>query len=371
MKKLQVKKCVGCGAVLQTEYKDNAGYVPTIKNDDKPCYCKRCFRLNHYNEMPKILANPDDYLKVLNGCLKKNGLIVLIVDLFDFTGTFIPTIIDHLRDKNVILVANKLDLLPRSVNVGRIVDWLSYMVNRMFFRVDAIHVVSSKKGYYLDELMNTIDIARKCRDVYFVGCANVGKSSLINGLLKRFTTRTDDLISTSEIPGTTLDTINIPFFEDNKAFIDTPGLINMNNILSKILPDSYKKILPKNEIKPITYQMKPNNCIYVSGLAVFDLLEGDNVSITCYFSNSLLIHRSKSEKIDDFLNTHVGVMLNPPTLEEKEMLEYDELIFEIKDKKKDIVISGLGFITTNKPCKIRVKLIKDTDVFIRNAIIGS
>lgn len=35
--------------------------------------------------------------------------------------------------------------------------------------------------------MNTIDYLRKGRDVYFMGCANVGKSSLINALLKRFT----------------------------------------------------------------------------------------------------------------------------------------------------------------------------------------
>ncbi|MGM9971907.1 MAG: ribosome biogenesis GTPase YqeH [Anaeroplasmataceae bacterium] len=370
MKKLQAKKCIGCGAILQTEYKDKAGYVPSLNIDSlKNIYCKRCFRLNHYNEMPKILADPKDYLNVLNGCLKKNGLIVLIVDLFDFTGTFIPDIINHLRDKEVILVANKLDLLPKSTNVAKIVDWLSYMVNRIFFRVDAIHVVSSKKGYYLDELMNTIDFLRKGRDVYFVGCANVGKSSLINGLLKRFTTRCDDLISTSEIPGTTLDTINIPFFEDNKAFIDTPGLINVNNIFSKILPVSYKKILPKNEIKPITYQLKFGNCIYVSGLAVFDLLSGDNVSFTCYFSNELLLHRSKSEKIDEFLNTHLGKMLNPPSLEEVN-LEYEDIEFEIGNKKKDIVISGLGFICINKPCRIRVKVIKDTDVFLRNAIIG-
>lgn len=368
---MQNKKCVGCGALLQTEYKDKAGYVPNITNDlNKPCYCKRCFRLNNYNEMPKILANPSDYMNVLNGCLKKNGLVVLIVDLFDFTGTFIPGIINHLRDKDVILVANKLDLLPRSVNVGKIVDWLCYMVNRMFFRVDAIHIVSSKKGYYLDELMNTIDIARKGRDVYFVGCANVGKSSLINGLLKRFTTRTDDLISTSEIPGTTLDTINIPFFEDNKAFIDTPGLINENNIFSKILPVSYKKILPKNEIKPITYQIKEGNCVYIGGMAIFDLISGSDVSMTCYFSNNLVVHRSKSNKIDEFLDLHLGQLLNPPSLEEKDTIEYDNKEFKC-EAKKDIVVSGLGFVTVNKPCTIKVKVIKGTDVFIRNAIIGN
>lgn len=360
--------CIGCGATLQSEFEDKAGYVTEIKDG---IYCKRCFRLMHYNEMPKILANPKDYENVLNGCLKKNGVYVLIVDLFDFTGTFIPAIIDKLRGKEVIVVANKFDLLPKSTKVEKIVDWLSYMTNRMFFRCDAIHVVSSKKGYYLDDLMNTIDFIRKGRDVYFVGCANVGKSSLINALLKRFTPKTKDVISTSEIPGTTLDCINIPFFEDNKAFIDTPGLINEGNILSKILPSSYKKIVPQKEIKPITYQIEEGNCVFISGLAVFEVLKASNLSITCYFSDKLLVHRTKASRIDDLLANHLGEMLNPPTKDETLNIVYEDKIFEIKgENKKDIVISGLGFVSFNKECKIKVKIIKDTDVFIRNAIIG-
>ena len=90
---------------------------------------------------------------------------------------------------------------------------------KIFFRVAAIHIVSSKKGYYIDDLLNTIDFLRKERDVYFVGCANVGKSSLINALLRRNLNYTNDVIATSLIPGTTLNEITIPFFDDNKAFI--------------------------------------------------------------------------------------------------------------------------------------------------------
>lgn len=370
---MQNKKCIGCGAILQTEYENLPGYINKLTNDsNKVLYCKRCFRLNHYNEMPKILANPSDYEKVLNGCLKKNGLIVLIVDLFDFTGTFISRIIDFLRGRDVILVANKYDLLPKSNKPQKVVEWISSMVSRMFFKVDAIHLVSSKKGYFLDELMNTIDFLRNGRDVYFVGCANVGKSSLINSLLKRFTPKTDDVISTSEIPGTTLDIINIPFFEDNKGLIDTPGLINENNVLMNLMPKSYRTIIPKKEIKPITYQIQEGNAIFVSGLAIFEVLEASNLSISCYFSNDLLIHRTKSSRIEDILNNHLGEMLNPPTKEEKDNIIYESKVFEIKPgKKKDIVISGLGFITLNKECKIKVRVIKNTDVFIRNAIIGN
>ena len=320
--------------------------------------------------MPKILATNKEYEAVVDDLLDKKALVVLIVDLFDFTGTFIPKILDKLRDKNVILVANKLDLLPKSVKVEHIVDWLSYMINRMFFRVDAIHVVSSKKGYYIDDLMNTIDYLRNGRDVYFMGTANVGKSSLINSLLKRFTKSDKDLISTSPVPGTTLNSIRIPFFIDNKAFVDTPGLINENNILSKIMPVSYDKVLPKCEIKPQTFQLKPGNTVFFGALGQITLLAGENVSITCYFSSNITIHRRKAEGSLEFLNTHGGLILTPPTREEFLTLEYEEHTYDVSlNKKEDVVISGLGFVAINKPAKVLVKTIKKTDVFKRVAII--
>lgn len=363
---MQAGRCIGCGAYLQTEYVDKAGFVKSLEQE----YCVRCFRLNHYSEMPKILANPEDYDKILSGALKKNGLIVLIVDVFDISATFIPKIMDYIRDKDVIVVANKYDLLPKSTNVGRVVEWMATYSQKYFFKALAFHVVSSKKGYFIDDLMNTIDIMRQGRDVYFVGCANVGKSSLINALLKRFTTSTDDKISTSPIPGTTLDLISIPFFEDNKAFIDTPGLINKGNILNQLLPVSYKKILPTTEIKPITYQIKDDNSVFIGGMACISILEAENLSATFYFSKNLLIHRTKTSNIEYLMENHLGEMLTPPTVDEIDKIEYVEKIFNVTEKLNELFISGLGFVAFNKPCKIKLKYIKDTDVTLRNGIIG-
>ncbi|WP_249026574.1 GTPase [Thomasclavelia cocleata] len=56
---------------------------------------------------------------------------------------------------------------------------------------------------------------------YIVGVTNVGKSSLINALLKHYGTGDDTLITTSEFPGTTLDLIEIPL--DNQSYLyDSP-----------------------------------------------------------------------------------------------------------------------------------------------------
>lgn len=365
-----VKKCFGCGAILQNDDIDKMGYVPDLSKVDEKPLCKRCFRMMHYSELPKIVASNKEYEAVIDASISKNGIFVYLIDLFDFSGTFIKAITDKLRGKDVIIVANKFDLFPHSTKPEKIVEWISKACEKVFFRVIAIHLVSAVKGYFLDDLMNNIDTFRRGRDVYFLGCANVGKSSLINALLKRFTSKTEDLIATSIIPGTTLDQIVVPFFNDNKAFIDTPGLINSDNVLNKLLPVSYSKILPKKEIKPITYQLKNDNAVFFGGIGYIEILEGE-ISVICYFSELLPIHRCKRERMKDLLANHLGGILNPPTKEELPVsYETKDSTFS-KARKKDIAFSGLGFASIIGDGKIRIGYLKNTKVEIRDSIIGS
>ncbi len=61
----------------------------------------------------------------------------------------------------------------------------------------------------MTELLQAIDHYREGRDVYVVGVTNVGKSTLINQIIKQ-TAGVQELITTSRFPGTTLDKIEIP-----------------------------------------------------------------------------------------------------------------------------------------------------------------
>lgn len=365
-----IKKCSGCGAILQDENENKPGFILNLNNDSK--YCKRCFRLMHYNELPKVVASNSDYEKVIDEVIKRNGLIIFIVDIFQFKSTFNKKMIDKLRNKDVILVANKYDTFPKSTNISNIVNWLSKECEKIFFRVLAIHIVSSKKGYYIDDLTNTIDMARRGRDVYFVGCANVGKSSLINAIIKANTSITDDVISTSVIPGTTLNEIRIPFFEDNKALMDTPGLINESDVLESLLPISYKKIMPSNEMKPKTFQITDNNTLSFAGLAFMSFKANERISVIMYTSNDLYIHRCKTENLNKLLDTQIGGILNPPTVDEKDNIKYKEINVKLDGKKKkDIWFSGFGFAEIIGKCEIDIKVIDNTEVYVTDAIIGS
>ncbi len=365
-----IRKCNGCGSIMQDTDPDKMGFTPVLNSETK--YCKRCFRLMHYNELPKVLATNEEYEKVIDDVIKRNNLIIFIVDIFQFKSTFNKKMIDKLRNKDVILVANKYDTFPHSVNIEGIVDWLSKECEKIFFKVLAIHIVSSKKGYFIKELTHTIDLARRGRDVYFVGCANVGKSSLINALIKANTSTKEDIISTSVIPGTTLNEIRIPFFDDNKAFIDTPGLINEADVLESLLPISYKKIMPQTEMKPKTFQITSDNTLSFAGLAFLSFKSDDRISVTIYSAEGLYIHRCKTENLNKLIDTQIGSLLTPPTIDEKNNIKFKDINVILDGaKKKDIWFSGFGFAEVIGKCEINIKVIENTEVYVTDAIIGS
>ncbi len=107
------------------------------------------------------------------------------------------------------------------------------------------------------------------------------------------------------------------------------------------------------------------------GLARFDFVKGDRTSFTCYFSNELHIHRTKREKADDLYEDHLGELLAPPGPETKEALpSLEKHTFQVKEKKVDIVFSGLGWVTVNGTnIQVEAYAPKGVNVSIRESII--
>ncbi len=362
-----IKRCKGCGAILQAMDANKPGYIPVLKEDSTTC--KRCYRMIHYNELPKIVAKNEDYEKVIDQVTKEKALMVYIVDIFSFQSTFIPMMIDRLRDKDVILVANKIDLLPKSTNLKNVVEWISKQCQRRHFKVLAVGVASAKKGSYMEDLISLIDAARKERDVYFVGCANVGKSSIINALLKSTMNQSNDVIATSIIPGTTLNQIRIPYFIDNRALIDTPGLISTQDKLVHLLPVSYQKMVPNNELKPITFQIQNENSIFLGGLASINFKLEGMVPVTIYMSPNIYLHRCKTARVEELWHTQLGKLLVPPTVDEVLNIKYHTIKLKIT-RKKMVWFSGFGFILIHRPVELTIKLIENTEVYVSDAFIG-
>lgn len=363
-------RCVGCGALMQITEPQNAGYLPlsALKKaiDSEELFCQRCFRLRHYNEIQPVELTDDDFADLLHQISDTKSLIVYVMDVFDVTGSEISGLPRFVgQDNPILVVANKVDLLPKLLNKRRLKNWLQAELKSQGIQPADIFLTSATHPKNLDDLLETIDDLRQDRDVYVVGVTNVGKSTLINQIIKSCT-GIQDLITTSRFPGTTLDRIVIPL-SDGKDLIDTPGIIKRDQMAYVLSNKDLKYALPKNEIKPRTYQLNPEQTLFIGGLARFDFESGERTAITAYFENNLKLHRTKLAGADELYDKHVGELLQPAPsgISTHELIKHEFNVTE----KSDIVFSGLGWMTVPADIKVSGWAPKGVSVLIRKAMI--
>ena len=304
------KYCLGCGVKLQDENVLGEGYTTSLEKD----YCQRCFRIKNYGEYQVVTKSNDEYLEILKGVGETKDLVLYIADLLN-----IEEDINKIRDiipNKMILVLNKRDVLPKSVNDDKLIEY--FKDNNIF---DKVIVISSEKNYNIDYLLKQIKLYQTTNNVYVVGHTNAGKSTLINKLLKNYST-SDRELTISPLPSTTLNTVEIEINE-YLTLIDTPGLVDSGSIINYISDEDFKRISPKKEIKPKTFQLRKGQSVIVDNFFRIDYVEGERNSFTFYMSNDLKIRRisSKHDNLKD---------LQKRTYE----MGYDE----------DICINGLGFV---------------------------
>lgn len=342
----EVLYCIGCGAQLQSDHPEAAGYIPAsslekqLADENAAFYCQRCFRSRHYNEIADIAIDDDEFTRLLNSLGSKKALIVNVVDLFDFDGSVIPGLHRYVGDNPILLVGNKADLLPKSVHRARVKNWLEHQAAQQGLHPVATMLTSAKKNFQLDELLALIEKYRQHRDVYVVGTTNVGKSTLINAIIKS-TAGAADLITTSQFPGTTLDQIQIPL-ADGQSIIDTPGVINGTQMAHYLAKDELHYISPQAELRPKVFQLTPPQTLFLGALVRLDFVEGQRSGITVYVENQLLVHRTKTENADDFYAKHAGELLTPPS-DPSKLPEFKHHEFRTRESQ-DLVISGLGWL---------------------------
>ena len=363
--------CIGCGATLQAEDPQKAGYLPksalkkATENEENGVYCQRCFRLRHYNEIMPVELNNDDFLALLNSLSEKKALIVNVVDLFDFSNSLLASLKRFVGNNDFILDGNKFDLFPLNSKKSKIKDWMRQEANRMGLFPKEIFLISAQRQKYLDELIEYLNKASQDQDIYFVGMTNVGKSTLINAIIDKMGD-VKDIITTSRFPGTTLDRIEIPL--DNGHFlVDTPGIMSDNQLSARLTPKDLQLVSPKKSLKPATYQLLPGNTIFLGGLGRIDYLKGESTSFTIYTAPGVKLHRTKTAKADEFYQKHVGELLTPPT-GENYLANLKGLEFLTK-YKSDLLFGGIGFITVPEGCLVKTYTPDKIGLGLRRALI--
>ena len=164
------------------------------------------------------------YKKTINA-INKSSLVLFITSLEDGITTSDRDICDTLRklNKKTFLVINKSDKQKSSLK--------KYEFHELGFQ--NIFEVSAKTNKGLLELVqsifnevkSSIYSETKKNRVAFIGKPNVGKSTLINSILN------ESYSITSNIPGTTVDSLEIPFtFKGRDFYIyDTAGIMKKSS----------------------------------------------------------------------------------------------------------------------------------------------
>ena len=328
-----IKKCNGCGVLLQTDDEKLVGFSRDASLD----LCERCFRIKHYGDYQVVEKDNEEYLNILKSISDTNDLVLFVVDLFNINKEVYE--LASMIKNPCLLVLTKRDLLAKDIYNKKLIEYVSDLP----INIEDCVMISSKNNLGFDELYNKLNKLKRSTKVYIVGLTNAGKSTMVNRLIKDYS-NADKEVTTSMLPSTTLGMVEIKM-NDDLILVDTPGILD-HSIANVVSPKTLKKIVPKKTIRPITYQIKIPQSILVEDILRLDFTEKNN--ITLFFSNQLKIERFYKEhsRLKHLVKHNLDVPCN-----------------------SDVVISGLGFIKVMKQCHLDLYTLDNVEVSIRKAFI--
>ncbi|AHI53913.1 GTP-binding protein YqeH [Spiroplasma sabaudiense Ar-1343] len=347
--KSQQKKCVGCGHVLHVNDSRKPGFVKDIEVQD---YCLRCFKIKYYNSLVEQEINDKDFIDILDNINKNNAKIryYYVIDIYDLPGSRISWLEALIATKEVVIVVNKIDLLPKSVKSEKIINYVKQLFESTKLKGAPIFLMSSFKSANVNNLLQEILTVKY--DQYVVGISNAGKSSLINALLKA--NNQISSIVASKYVNTTLDRIKINFTESSSIY-DTPGLVKHNHIATATAPSYWDFFFFAKEIHQKTYQLEAGQTIFYGGIAWVTFKEGMNpqsknrsrnaTNFHFYVNRNLPLHRTKAVNSEQYFKKNRHILA--PRLTDNDMV-FESKEFTFKNSENiDLHISGLGWINFN------------------------
>ena len=427
--------CYGCGVSLQASNPALSGFVPSPERLEEKArhrqydhlLCARCQELSHGKMIPgvedfaqKVVGLADEQELLTPGQLRdelgskvKNSrsLVVLLVDLLDFSGTLLSSSVRDLVGRNpIIAVGTKMDLLPRQAAVlskdpreqDAFFDWFEDSLLFKKLTVVSMHAVSAQTKEGIDEVVADIKKQRLGRDVFIVGAANVGKSAFTRAFVKEMSSmsskqfdplaisKSKRLPMESSMPGTTLSSIPLEVFQSGEKLYDTPGLHIHHRIPHILTPDENKRLHPRKRVvgrTPEAPSCGPGThaCYAWGGLVRIHVVDSPVATSLTFFGPEALELSAKTFPTDELK----GVLQGELPLRGPEKGFGDESVAArggmwiakkaaIKTRKKggvlaDVAISGIpGWVQVHcdepsggRSVRIVVEAPKGIEVFVR------
>lgn len=339
--------------------KKKAAYADMFDLPTRSFLCDRCQSLRSaeksiwgaYDALQDV--DPGVFKRQLQYIVKRRrfGICIKVVDAADLEGSIVRGIRDAVGGTPLLLAFNKIDLLPRPVLHGD----LNYMKRRVQSRglrnLMGAHAVSAKTGEGIADLAEHLLRDLGGRDVFVVGAANVGKSSLVKSLTEmiadsiRFTSgkrktqkrRKGAVLqlepTVSHLPGTTLQAIRIPCFASHRhALWDTPGIINDASLTYHVFPSHLMEPLARPdpiEVRPPLH-LRPGHSLLMEASWMAD---GSSRAFGDHDDEPGGHHRDNSEKPtqdDEKPQTAQGHQPPPPVLARLDVTESEYGSVEVR-----------------------------------------
>jgi len=302
-------QCFGCGAELQMDDEEQPGFLVPEKYMVKKQHrqlrttlCLRCGDLSNGAMLNAIagqahaafndpsLISPDELREQLQPLQNQKALVIKVVDILDFNGSFMNRIRDLVGSNPIVLVVTKSDLLPKGTDMREVTEWVRERAEGRRLTIAGVHMVSSRSGEGVDYAVGTVLRERRGRPVYILGAANVGKSTFVRAFLKQLKQQDLSAIAAarhsptvSPMPGTTLGVIPIPAFGPReKRMFDTAGVLLTHRLNALLNESELKAVMPRGRLRPyipnlleeVSEGLSPLGTTYLWGAVVrVDVLE--------------------------------------------------------------------------------------------------
>lgn len=372
--------CQGCGALLQSEHPDRAGYVPPhVLNRSDQVRCQRCYRLSHYgvhqagnNTHQPVVQAAGDAVDEVRAAVKSADAVLYVADIWDFEGSFLPELLTSVSEP-LLLAVNKIDLLPLRTPAQEVLAWVRTRCREAGVTPAEIRLMSAERGAGVKALYRTLEkMLPGGGRIAVVGITNAGKSTL----LRRWLPRHAPGPTTSTLPGTTQKTLEYELARTGHVILDTPGLAAGNRLPDLLCPTCATALVPKARLRSKLVQLRPGGSLMFGGLAAVTALEtsGDATVTLAFTAEKVPIHVTRDERVLPLLQNGDRSWLHTTCTVCRRRFDesgWENVRMKVDDGE-DLVLPGLGWISPRKGTLDAVVTVPaGSQVVVRPRLIGT
>ena len=349
----RVLRCYHCGSVLQTKDPKQKGYISEKEvggdlTTNKILYCDRCFDvIRSFNNSALDLQIDQDILRILDDAIATDALIIWVIDLFAFNGALNPEIAKKVKKLKVVVVGNKVDLLPVKGKEKGLKEYINERFQEFGIKPHAVRLLGNSNKIDMSKLLDEMNDARQGHDVYLIGNALSGKTTLINRMLKFYENKTKREIRTVTYGDTGIKVLEIPLSKSSFLY-ELPGFSQNTSVINKVEKDVKAFILPRKQLKVALRTLLAKEAFIIGSLASFALMEGKATMFKFYSAEGVETKKVKAANVEAaFTENNEKKNVRPVSNRYSTFLDYDVFDYQMEKDGKyhDIAIEGLGWVT--------------------------